>query len=916
MALKRNDGSKDSARLPSERTAGIENLSGLPTLARRRGISGREPLRKSPLLTNRVLGNSVSLLLIFSLCVIGAVEAPHAPVTPVEALDHGIQWLTQQRFTPSVWVELAILALALVNVRSLWLEVLAYRSNTPIELLPLDNATEDKLLDTHSLDVAFRDYLALSRLYQIPAIPGDQEPDRLIDVLKVPANTGWRGILAAVYSYTLPRRAFVISASLRTRDDGHQCGVSIQIRRLPTLAVHLDSQWSTTFERALQRAAYAVAAHIIQQTKACRSVPWSEWRRRKRAIPVSLFRDYQRAKRMVRERRYDEALTLYHRALLQDANNIGMRYDVGQLYERLHLYPDALFTYMGLVDEIFPPVSIGAPVDREQSTASTAELTEAQPMSPRIPKPPRRVSQPKWWPNEVNRDPFVIRYRYLVVLGSGSPLATALAYEQWPELSRWVNQIRTAEYRDAAYASEHELRPWRATELTEVCRLLGSQLDLLYSAYCNAADIKIGSTLTDLMRADNTDGSTADNFAEKAAESAPGESRVRRIERYLLKCAQYEAGMLYDDIVLLENRARRLRRARKSSLTSVAVKEAKLVMDYRIRRLEAEPGKWPAALTEMNSDLANTHYSDDSGNWLEHYIAACYYASAIADDEYEEPEHQDYAFAAVAALDRATRCGDVVEFVTSKKYWLQAGDPDLTGLRCYSCFRAFEARVYGHPLPATPDISRYELYLYLRTILQEAAGHFEDRWRARAKRRPQSVTFAEFEEWWRQELHAWELAIRVGRFFRQWQTRQAALEGLRNWIESFGPEFTPITFPDLTRPGYLPDVGDYSLVDELLDQTEGIFDFLGHKCGSLLPSNESTPLSIAGNTRIWNQCAAACSRSANGTPMSIPEAADACIARSAVWAALRQWAQSPTLRHERIFEDAIARVARIIPTLG
>jgi Tetratricopeptide repeat len=47
----------------------------------------------------------------------------------------------------------------------------------------------------------------------------------------------------------------------------------------------------------------------------------------------------------VGERRYDEALALYHSALRQDAGNIGMRYDVGQLYERLRLYPDALLVY-------------------------------------------------------------------------------------------------------------------------------------------------------------------------------------------------------------------------------------------------------------------------------------------------------------------------------------------------------------------------------------------------------------------------------------------------------------------------------------------------------------------------------------------------------------------------------------------
>jgi len=312
----------------------------------------------------------------------------------------------------------------------------------------------------------------------------------------------------------------------------------------------------------------------------------------------------------------------------------------------------------------------------------------------------------------------------------------------------------------------------------------------------------------------------------------------------------------------------------------------------------------------MKEDLEQTGYIlDQSENWLEHYNAACYYASAIVGDRHEKVSGQDYAFAAVAALDRATRCGDVVEFVTSKQYWLQAGDPDLAGLRTYSCFRAFEARVYGHPLPPTGQISKYELYLYLRTVLQKAAGHLEDKWRDRSKLSPRSVSCAQFEEWWRQEQHAWELAIRMGRFYQQWQTRQAALEGLRNWMESFGPEFHPIPYPDLVQFGvYSPEVGDYSLIEKLLKDTEQIFTFLGEKCGSLLESNKKMRRSPCTNTRRWSEYAGVCSRSDNDEPMSRPEAVDACLTHSAAWAALRHWAQTPGDRRKDIFEDAITRL--------
>lgn len=63
------------------------------------------------------------------------------------------------------------------------------------------------------------------------------------------------------------------------------------------------------------------------------------------------MRHYQRAKRMVGERRYDEALSLYHSALQYDADNVHLRYDVGQLFERLQQY--ALLTNRLLCRSVF-----------------------------------------------------------------------------------------------------------------------------------------------------------------------------------------------------------------------------------------------------------------------------------------------------------------------------------------------------------------------------------------------------------------------------------------------------------------------------------------------------------------------------------------------------------------------------------
>jgi hypothetical protein len=298
---------------------------------------------------------------------------------------------------------------------------------------------------------------------------------------------------------------------------------------------------------------------------------------------------------------------------------------------------------------------------------------------------------------------------------------------------------------------------------------------------------------------------------------------------------------------------------------------------------------------------------DESRNWLEHYNAACHYALFIVNDPEEDPGKRKYAHKSVDALECAARHGGQVEFLTSKKYWLQAGDPDLAGLRQYSCFRAFEARVYGHPMPSTAELSKYELYGFLRAVVRQAAGDLENAWRKRASLSIKRVTVAEFDRWWRQELRAWEVSIRIGRFYRQWQTRHAALDAIRNWFESSGPEARPIPYPNIEQEPYRATVGNYKLVKSLLGDTEDIFGFLANKCGSLTKSSDGESDTVYGNTLRWNQHTETRGRLA--VNLSQDEFESACRSRSAVWAALRHWARSPGSDGKREFRDSLTRLS-------
>jgi hypothetical protein len=821
-----------------------------------------------------MIGHSLWILANFGVCLLG-IMSNHSgePVVGTDSYSLGIKHLTLGRFIPGAPLQFLVLVSILFSIRWLVLEYRIYFGRGPIEVRPLDDATGRSDIEAHNLDIVFLDYLASPRLYPVTTVPGDPEPDHLNDILKAPAYSGWRGLLVAAISYAIPRRCFIVSATLRTRDEHMGCGVSIQIRRLPGSATELETQWSSSFERALQRAAYAVAAHILPQTYHCRNVPWSDWRGR--VIPMSLFRDYQRAKRMVQERRYDEAMALYHRALMQDSNNVGLLYDVGQLYELLKLYPDALHTYLRLVNRIFPP--------REAATG----------------KDPDREAKPRWWPDRV-KDPWVIRYRYVILLGLGTALARELWAPDWPNLTDWLGHSGDG----GELGRQHEERPWRVAELANLRRQLSLELDELFPTLASKTVHGPGTLVSRLPKKDPV---------ESGREAL-------LLERYLLLCAHREADSLIKDFEKLRPKriVSRVWHRRESALTLTAVRHTRLTIEYRQQRLEAclrhvHTGpcrQWAKPIAEIEKDLADVGYcAETSSDWLEHYNVACLYALALMDDESELAEHEAYARAAVAALERALGSGSDVDFIRSKRYWLQAGDPDLTGLRRYGCFRAFEARVYGRPFPATVDVAKCELYLHLRSVLETGAKNLEREWRKRADAGVEGLTLSRFEQWWRREEHALQLGIRLGRFYRQWQTRRAVLQGLRDWIEAFGSEAHPVPYPDLIRADYLPDLDDFHVASDALLRTEAIFNFLGFSCGNLRGPGDLGRSTLAGKTHDWAEYANALSRDA-ADPLEEPELVAVCRARAALWAALRQWAHAPSRERQASFESVIASLQR------
>jgi hypothetical protein len=312
---------------------------------------------------------------------------------------------------------------------------------------------------------------------------------------------------------------------------------------------------------------------------------------------------------------------LYHQALIKDANNIDLRYDVGQLYERLGLYPDALYTYLNLVDQLFP----AKPRVRRRSARS-------------------------------RRDSFVIWYRYVIVLALGGPLARELLYPDWKELRGWLAR---AGHSDVGVQGEE--RPLRTIELLDIRRQLATRLREVYPSHTDPEklEIPIGQLLEDPC----TDGTL--------------ERRTAILERCLLKCAESEAGRLAHSMRWSIRRYLSLRQS--TSLTLIAVRQAQVTIRYRLALLESNSGSdngtaWVRTPDGVEAELRKVGYKPEkSTSWLEHYNAACNFALVMRDDAEEVEQHLPYAYAAVSALELALRYGEDIDFVRTKRYWLRRG---------------------------------------------------------------------------------------------------------------------------------------------------------------------------------------------------------------------------------------------------
>lgn len=826
------------------------------------------------------------------------------------------------------WAVAITAALGLMLIRLIRLQLLA-RAPGPIEVRPVDDGGVSTLVERrrtpevaaspervlHRLSVDFRSFLSSPRLYATTPVPGDQETERIIDVMKT-AQPGERlAALAAAWTYFWPSRAYIISATLRTRDMEPRFGATATVRRLPHPPVDLETHWSSSHTQALERAAFAVTSYLLPNTMAGRRAPWSQWWRGRRPIPMELVRHYQRAKIMVNEHRYDEALALYHSALLHDADNIHLRYELGQVLERLQLHPDALMQYVELTDRIFPIIR-----------------------GPKRPNDRRRRTRSQRWRNRhlsPDTDPFLIRYRYLVCLGNARKLTRDLLDPPWPGPGR----RRSKKYK----------RPWRETELNDLRRRLGRHLDqgIGFGEYvAGVSGLTLEKALTEpptkvqeivkcALAATPTKTATSPSVLAIDAVLIDEATAVQwicaAVEEHLLKLAAIEGNLIRQDyparFTLLRQWLQRTTPALSATGLAIVRELNNLRKSTFVDSLPSElraavqpvPSKRKATtnlrVREMQEQLKECSYESTSTRWLDHYLVACFWAQPLLEDRNASGDHLPFAVQAVTALELALRHGDAVEFPLSKRYWLSAGDPDLAGLRHYGCFRAWLGRVYLNPTPEAADAHAYELLQYIRNGLLRVSRQQEEVWRGRAQLvRHQPQRYTDLEVWFRDERRSWEAAVRLGLFHRQWFTRANVLEYLRDFAEQHHLDPTAPAFPDQTRDD--ARTGAKAAGKRVKGMT-AILKFMGHDLGKLaaidrrlppLEEQRNNDLVVITKTRYWLRFLEGCSRGEDPVGCTAEDLEAQCIQRAQVWAALRHWVTTPARRDASIFLAAVQRL--------
>ena len=646
---------------------------------------------------------------------------------------------------------LAVFAVGLVvawGVRHLVFDYLVWRPG-PIITEEFVASSEIDGADPKQLTAAFRDRLASSHLQAAAPVPAPAPQGNFLDVVTAGGGNGGGlvGSLLNLLRAAVPDHAYEVKGTLVGRADPPGCGVTVHVARASGEAEPVKTFWDSSWEGAIRQAADHATAAILPRTRHSRS-PWSGWRGFE--LPWELFHSYERAAELERERRYDEALDLYYKALEADPMNLGLRLQIGFLQEKLALFIDALATYQGIFEVAHPGGRPAVSSDRPPDLLLTRRA--------------RRDGLRQFYRFPARRDRervlLVARYRRAILLGGR-------------ELPRQWARRRSGSRTTRRDVQRHQLRE----------RLRPALMELLRGQVRRPGEGDLKAVL-----------------AQPERKSGP-ELR-RRFEELLVRTAIQELSELRNEIP-------RVGRLRDGELTRKAVALSALWMQERLARILSEP---VLAADELGRSIKRIEgRARGFRRWQEHYNAACVYALPLLETTPRRgtEEVDELSILAVERLKRAIACADST-YVASRRDWLISDDPDLDGLRPERAFKCFEA-MYFPAAARTPrrprDLHKWEVSRYTIDLLAATAERWEEAWRRRKGDLKSDLDVTVLAEWLRIEVSAWNRVRKVAISHRHWQSRMALVKDMRRWSLSQELEPLEVPFPRFTRE-------DASWIDE------------------------------------------------------------------------------------------------------
>jgi hypothetical protein len=476
-------------------------------------------------------------------------------------------WVTGNALGMTVLVALVV-ALVVYTIRRARLWHLA-RMPGPVEVAAFEYAGGEQKDESRLRELAadFSRRLADVQMYTMSSVPGAIPSSAFLQTLRTTRLNPKRPLetLVDIAAIAWPTHAYEVRVTLL--HDAVEveppplragCRVIVELTELvPRRTSHatlLGPDWNTVVDTAANH----VAARIIPRTRRCRHTPWAGWAGEE--LPLEVFMAYQHANALVNERRYDEALAQYFRALEGDPDNREIRYAVGLTQEKLSLHLDALLTYYRLL--------------KRGSTAPR-----------RLPWNRRRLPGRK----ATDRLTMLVRYRFAVRLGFSERLA-----RQWLSTGRHISDrahpgvegavgwsLRDAERRDLrrqlrAILSARYSRLRRPEVLTDVLGLLDGDARACGVTVITQAR-KVVAAVDKLAAREAETDKLERNAGPKPPSAALSAEQAARTE--VTKCLRKlrgaeppvtnEAPMPLDDLELAQRFAEDLHRARSTAVEAL-----------------------------------------------------------------------------------------------------------------------------------------------------------------------------------------------------------------------------------------------------------------------------------------------------------------------------------------------------------